>query len=83
MTMLSFRVEPAEAEALDAAADELGVDRSSLLRDALHRRLTQLRSEQDGARWAEQPLDGGERSLIAAEAWGPAEDWSDWADAAG
>jgi hypothetical protein len=28
------------------------------------------------------PLDEGERSLALIADWGPAEDWSDWADAA-
>jgi predicted nucleic acid-binding protein len=28
------------------------------------------------------PLDDGERSLAAISAWGPAEDWADWAHAA-
>jgi hypothetical protein len=32
--------------------------------------------------WAEAPLDAGERSLAEISDWGPAEDWSDWADAA-
>ncbi len=31
--------------------------------------------------WVEQPLDDGERSLSSIADWGPAEDWSDWADA--
>jgi hypothetical protein len=79
--MLSFRVDPDEAKALDDAAVRLGVDRSSLLREALHRRLVQLRAETEGDRWEEHPLDDGERSLQAVEAWGPAEDWSDWASA--
>lgn len=80
MTMLSFRVEPDEAEALDDAAARLGVARSSLLRDALHRHLVQFRAENEGDRWDSRPLDDGERSLQAIEAWGPAEDWSDWGE---
>ena len=80
--MLSFRVDPDEAAALEAAAAELGVDRSTVLRDALHRRLTQLKAERDGMRWNQQPLDRGERALMEIEAWGPSEDWSDWVDAA-
>ncbi len=31
--------------------------------------------------WVEQPLDEGERALSQIADWGPAEDWSDWADA--
>jgi hypothetical protein len=29
-----------------------------------------------------EPLDDGERALMEVADWGPAEDWSDWADAA-
>ena len=82
MTMLSFRVAAAEAERVQAWAALLGVDRSELLRDALRRHLLRLASENDAVTWVEQPLTGGERSLAAIAAWGPAEDWSDWADAA-
>ena len=32
---------------------------------------------------AAAPLDEGESSLAEIADWGPAEDWSDWADAAG
>jgi predicted transcriptional regulator len=82
MTMLSFRVE--DEEALDAQrwAERLGVDRSELLRDALHRHLVRLASENDATNWQENPLDQGERTLAEIADWGPAEDWSDWADAA-
>jgi len=83
MTMLSFRVEADEAERIQAWAERLGVDRSELLRDALRRQLSRLASEDDAATWVEQPLDEGERSFAAVADWGPAEDWSDWADAAG
>jgi len=81
MTMLSFRV--AEAEAVEAQrwAETLGVDRSQLLRDALRRHLLRLASENDAQVWADRPLDDGERSLSEIADWGPAEDWSDWADA--
>jgi hypothetical protein len=83
MTMLSFRV--GEAEAADAQhwAERLGVDRSELLREALHRHLLRLASEDDASTWAERPLDSGEQSLSAIADWGPAEDWSGWADATG
>jgi predicted transcriptional regulator len=83
MTMLSFRVDDDEAERIQAWAERLGVDRSELLRDALRRHLLRLASENDAAIWVEQPLDEGERSYAAVAVWGPAEDWSDWADAAG
>jgi len=82
MTMLSFRVDEAEARQAQAWADRLGVDRSELLRDALRRQLDRLAGEGDGAAWQRQPLDEGERALSAIADWGPAEDWEDWADAA-
>ena len=83
MTMLSFRVEDGEAADAQRWAERLGVDRSELLRDALHRHLTRLASEHDADRWLAEPLSDAELSLAAISDWGPAEDWSDWADAAG
>ena len=83
MTMLSFRLDDDEAERVDAWAARLGVDRSELLRDAVRRQLLRLASETDAATWAEHPLDEGERALDRIGDWGPAEDWSDWADAEG
>lgn len=83
MTMLSFRVDQEEAAAAQRWADQLGVDRSELLREALRRHLARLASENDADIWSRAPLDEGERSLSAIADWGPAEDWSDWADAAG
>ena len=82
MTMLSFRVPDDEAAEAQRWADALGVDRSELLRDALHRHLTALGGEHDRDAWVRVPLDDGERSLSAIADWGPAEDWSDWEDAA-
>jgi hypothetical protein len=82
MTMLSFRVDEVEAADLRRWADELGVERSALLRDALRRHLARLRSERDAQRWELQPLTDGETALGAVADWGPAEDWTDWADAA-
>ena len=81
MTMLSFHVEDQEAAQAQEWADRLGVDRSEFLRQALHRYLVRLASEDDAVRWQERPLDDGERSLAAIADWGIAEDWSDWADA--
>jgi hypothetical protein len=81
MTMLSFRVTADEAAEAQRWATRLGVDRSVLLREALHRHLLRLASENDAVTWAEVPLDAGERSLAEIADWGPAEDWSDWADA--
>lgn len=83
MTMLSFRVSDDDAAAIQQWTDALGVDRSEFLRDALHRQLVVLASEADAARWEQQPATDAERSLEAIADWGPAEDWSDWTDAAG
>jgi hypothetical protein len=82
MTMLSFRVDDNEAAETQRWAQRLGVDKSELLRDALHRHLVRLASELDADRWAQTPLTGDEVSLASIADWGPAEDWSDWADAA-
>jgi predicted transcriptional regulator len=82
MTMLSFRIDDAIAQDVQAWADRLGVDRSELLREALRRYLLRLASESDARTWEQMPLDEGERSLADIADWGPAEDWSDWADAA-
>jgi hypothetical protein len=82
MTMVSFRVNPAEA--LEAAhwAERLGIDRSELLRQALHSHLVQLKSEMDAATWERIPPTESELALAEVADWGPAEDWSDWADEA-
>jgi len=78
--MLSFRVDDHDADEVRRWADLLGVDRSELLREAVRRHLDRLATEQDGQRWAAHPLDEGERLLGAIADWGPAEDWSDWAN---
>ncbi len=83
MTMLSFRVDTRDAADAQRWADVLGVDRSELLREALRRHLDHLRSEGDAERWAAEPLEDGERALADIADWGPADDWSDWADATG
>lgn len=82
MTMMSFRVDDGEAALAQRWAETLGVDKSELLRDALHRHLVRLESEHDAKRWATTPMQEGEKALAAIADWGPAEDWSDWADAA-
>ncbi|HET7328211.1 MAG TPA: ribbon-helix-helix protein, CopG family [Nocardioidaceae bacterium] len=82
MTMLSFRVDEIDAREAQAWAERLGVDRSEILRDALRRHLLRLASERDAETWERSPLTADEQSLSAIEAWGPAEDWADWADAA-
>ena len=82
MTMLSFRVDDGEAARAQRWAESLGIDRSELLRDALHRHLVRLAAENDVQRWNDQPLNPSETMLTHIADWGPAEDWSDWADAA-
>lgn len=81
MTMLSFRVADEEADAAQRWAATMGIDRSELLRDALHRHLVRLCGEHDAAAWELSPATNAERSLTAIADWGPAEDWSDWGDA--
>lgn len=81
MTMMSFRVDDNEAAAAQRWADELRIDKSELLRDALHRHLTRLASQHDAERWLETPLSAEESAIGQVADWGPAEDWSDWADA--
>ncbi len=83
MTMLSFRVAAQEATDATLWADRLGVDRSEFLREALHRYLVRLRAEEDTDAWLDTPLTADEQALGEIADWGPAEDWSEWADAAG
>jgi len=83
MTMFSFRVGETEAAEAQRWADALGVDRSQLLREALHRHLVALRSELDASAWERTPATEDELSLGAIADWGPAEDWADWNDATG
>lgn len=82
MTMLSFRVDDDEAQRTQLWAERLGVDRSQLLRDALHRHLVRLAFEDDADRWGAAPATDEERALEAIAEWGPSEEWSDWVDAA-
>ena len=82
MTMMSFRVDDAEASAAQRWADRLGIDKSELLRQALHRHLTRLASEHDVDTWLDQPLTDDESAIGQIADWGPAEDWADWTDAA-
>lgn len=83
MTMFSFRVDEDEAEEARRWAARLGIDRSQLLRDALHRYLVRLRAEDDVEAWLRKPLTRDEESLTDIADWGPAEDWSDWANEEG
>jgi hypothetical protein len=83
MTMISFRVSESEAAEVQRRAQQLGVDRSELLRDALHRYLVRLASEDDAKTWDQFPPTSAEQALAEVADWGPAEDWSDWAHATG
>jgi hypothetical protein len=83
MTMLSFRVADDEAAQAQEWADRLGVDRSELLRAALHRHLVTLRSEREGDHYDQFPLTQSELSLDEIADWGPAEDWADWVESGG
>lgn len=81
--MLSFRVADDDAARVQEWAETLGIDRSELLREALHRHLVRLRSEMDAASWERTPPTVAEQSLSEIADWGPAEDWSDWRNATG
>ena len=78
MTMLSFRVDETDAEEVQGWADKLGIDRSELLRTALHRHLVHLASIEDAKTWEQIPLTEDEQSLFEVNDWGVAEDWSEW-----
>ena len=82
MTTLSFHVSETEAESVANWADKLGIEKSDLLRTALHRHLVKFASEEDSRIWLEMPLTDGEFALSAIADWGVAEDWSDWGVAA-
>lgn len=80
MTMVSFRVDDDEAVEMQRWAQQLGIRRSELLREALHRYLVGLASELDADLWEAEPLAETESIFAEVADWGPAEDWSDWAD---
>lgn len=83
MTMVSFRCDDETVAAVDRWAAKLRVDRSQLLREAVRLHLNRLAVEDEDADWSSVPPDDGQQALAAIAEWGPAEDWSDWADAAG
>ena len=83
MKMLSFRVSDTDAAEVRRWAERLGVGRSELLHEALRRHLIMLEAEHDIDARNATPLTDEEQALAAVADWGPAEDWSDWADAAG
>lgn len=78
---VELQVDADEADAAQRWAERLRIDRSELLRDALHRHLVRLRAESDVDAWQQTPLTDDEQALGEIADWGPAEDWSDWADA--
>jgi hypothetical protein len=82
MTMVSFRVDEADAASIRRWAERLGVERSALLRDALRLHLVRLSGEHDADAWVAFPTTADERSLDQVADWGLAEDWADWADEA-
>jgi predicted transcriptional regulator len=82
MTMISFRIDDADAAEIEQWARRLDIDRSELLRDALRRHLAELAADQDVRAYAEKPVTDEEKALAQIADWGPAEDWADWADAA-
>jgi predicted transcriptional regulator len=82
MTMISFRIDDADAAEIEQWARRLDIDRSELLRDALRRHLAELAADEDVRAYAEKPVTDEEKALAQIADWGPAEDWADWADAA-
>jgi predicted transcriptional regulator len=82
MTMISFRIDDADAAEIEQWARRLDIDRSELLRDALRRHLAELAADEDVHAYAEKPVTDEEEALAQIADWGPAEDWADWADAA-
>ncbi len=80
--MLSFRADVEDAKEIRRWSERLGIGRSELMRDALHTYLARLASERETELYEAVPVTDAEMSLAAAADWGPAEDWSDWSDAA-
>jgi hypothetical protein len=83
MVMVSFRATGEDVALATAWAERLGIDRSELLRDALHAYLVRLGSELDAETWERRPPTMEELSLGEIAEWGPADDWADWAGPAG
>ena len=83
MTMMSFRIDEAEAKRAQQWAERLGTDRSEIFRVAVRQYLDRLAGEEDARAWETNPLGDGERALESIADWGPAEDWSEWAHASG
>ena len=68
--------------ALFLAGDTYAVVRIEAVESWVRVSWKRIASEVDAVTWEQVPLDVGERSLSDVADWGPAEDWSDWADAA-
>lgn len=81
-TMVSFRADDEDIAEADRWAEQLGIDRSELLRDALAGHLARLAAEHDVGAYRAEPFTTDEIALDDADDWGPAEDWSDWAASA-
>ena len=77
--MVSFRADDEDVAEADRWAGLLGVERSELIREALAAHLARLAAESDASTYEAQPFTAEEAALDAADGWGPAEDWSDWA----
>ncbi len=76
-------MDPIDAAEMQLWVERLGVDRSEFLRDAVRGLLLKLKSEADAETWAAVPFTEAELALRAIANWGPAENWSDWANAEG
>ena len=83
MTMLTCRMADPEVARVREAAEALGISVSQMIREALRRYINSVGAERDAEIYEVSPLRPDELSFIGAESWGPAEDWSDWADASG
>lgn len=83
MPMLSFRVEPEVAEQVRETSFSLGIPQSELIREALRRHLNMFAAQRDALVHEKSPLTPEELAFTPVEHWAPAEDWSEWADAAG
>lgn len=80
--MISFRADDDDVAEADRWAAALGIERSELLREALAAHLARLSAPAEAEKYARQPFTDDELALDAAADWGPAEDWSDWAEPA-
>lgn len=82
--MLSFRIDDVQAARIQEWAERTGVDRSELLREAVRHHLDTLTARLEARTWEDDPaLEEAVEAFGAIADWGPDEDWSDWADAAG